>query len=104
MVALAIEFPQEDVRRFCEKWKIRELAVFGSALRNDFRPESDVDVLVRFADDAQWSLWDVIGAEQELSQIVGRPVDLVEWRTVEESENWIRRANILSTARSIYGG
>jgi predicted nucleotidyltransferase len=104
VVSLAVELPNESLKAFCEKWKIRELAVFGSALRDDFRADSDVDFLASFADDARWSLWDVIGAEQELAEIVGRPVDLVERGTVEQSENWIRRNNILKSARVIYGG
>jgi predicted nucleotidyltransferase len=103
MEALAIELPRAPLEAFCRKWKIRELAVFGSALRTDFGPDSDVDVLVSFADDARWTLWDVIAAEQELAGIIGRPVDLVERSTVEQSENWIRRNNILDTARTIYG-
>jgi hypothetical protein len=104
MQALAIELPEKALSDFCQRWKIRELAVFGSALRDDFRPDSDVDVLVSFAEDAHRSLWDVIAAEQELAAIVGRPVDLVERSTVEASENWIRRNSILRTARVVYGG
>ena len=103
MVSLAVELPNDSLKAFCEKWKIRELAVFGSALRDDFHTDSGVDFLASFADDARWSLWDVIGAEQELAAIMGRPVDLVERRTVEQSENWIRRNNILQSARVIYG-
>jgi predicted nucleotidyltransferase len=59
--------------------------------------------LVTFADDARWSLWDVIAAEEELAEIMGRRVDLVERSTVESSENWIRRDGILNTAKAIYG-
>jgi uncharacterized protein len=103
MDALAIELPKRALETYCEKWKIRQLAIFGSALRDDFRPDSDIDVLVTFAGDARWSLWDLIAAEQELAEIVGRPVDLVERSTVETSENWIRKKNILGTARTIYG-
>jgi predicted nucleotidyltransferase len=62
-----------------------------------------VDFLVTFKSDAGWSLWDVIGAEQELAELVGRPVDLVERSTVEQSENWIRKKSILGSARTIYG-
>jgi predicted nucleotidyltransferase len=104
MQTLAIELPEQALHDFCQRWKIRELSVFGSALRDDFRVDSDVDFLVRFADGARWSLWDVIRAEEELAQVVGRPVDLVERATVEQSENWIRRNDILRTARVIYGG
>ncbi|MEX0587136.1 MAG: nucleotidyltransferase domain-containing protein [Pirellulales bacterium] len=92
------------LRDFCSKWKIREFALFGSALRDDFRPDSDVDVLVTFADEAAWGLWDVVKAEEELRDLVGRPVDLVDRRTIENSENWIRRREILGAARTIYGG
>jgi predicted nucleotidyltransferase len=103
MESLAIELPDQAIAAFCKKWKIRELAIFGSAVREDFGPDSDVDVLVRFADDARWSLWDVIGAEDELAQILSRPVDLLERGTVEQSENWIRRDSILNSARVVYG-
>ena len=103
MEALAIELPAKALADFCQRWKIRALAVFGSALRDDFRPDSDIDFLVSFADDARWSLWDVIQAEEELASLMGRPVDLVERSTVEQSENWIRRNDILRTARVVYG-
>jgi predicted nucleotidyltransferase len=104
MSALAIELPEKALNDFCRRWKIRELAVFGSALRDDFRADSDVDFMASFADGAGWSLLDVIRAEDELAELVGRPVDLVERSTVEQSENWIRRNDILRTARVIYGG
>lgn len=97
-----IEIPDDKIEAFCRKWKIRELALFGSVLRDDFGPESDVDCLVAFAPDANWTLLDVIGAEQELSVLLGRPVDLVEKQVVQGSENWIRRRSILNTARTVY--
>src|SRR5690348_18447749 len=104
MAVSSVDISPKSLQSFCEKWKIERLAVFGSALRDDFRPESDLDVLVTFRSDAHWGLWDVIAAEEELSQIAGRPVDLVERSTVEKSDNWIRREHILGTARIIYGG
>jgi predicted nucleotidyltransferase len=104
MVALAIPLPDQALRSFCERWKVRELAVFGSVLRDDFRADSDIDLLVSFADDARWGLWDLIAAEQELAGILNRPVDLVERRSVEQSENWRRRADILNSAQTIYAG
>jgi len=97
-----IEIPEDKIETFCRKWKIREFSIFGSVLRGDFGPESDVDCLVVFAPDADWSLLDVIRAEQELGALLGRPVDLIEKQVVEESGNWIRRRSILSTARTIY--
>jgi hypothetical protein len=87
---------------YCRRWKIIRLEVFGSALRADFRPDSDVDFLVTFASDADWSLFDLVDAEDELSRLVGRKVDLVEREPIEKSRNWIRRNNILGSARTIY--
>ncbi len=87
---------------FCRKWKIIELSLFGSALRDDFSPESDIDLLVTFAADARWSLFDLVHAEDELQQLLGKDVDLIERRAIEESPNWIRRKHILGTARVIY--
>ena len=98
----AFQIPQEKIEAFCRKWKIREMALFGSVLRVDFREDSDVDCLVTFASDTHWDLLDVIGAEEQLAELLGRPVDLVQRSTVEKSENWIRRNHILKTARTIY--
>jgi len=104
MVLSNVDIPQETLAAFCRKWKITEFAVFGSVLRDDFTPESDVDCIVVFSPDSQWTLLDVIGAEQELSELLGRPVDLVEKQTVERSENWIRREQILNSAKTLYAG
>lgn len=99
-----VRIRDDELAAFCRKWRIREFALFGSVLREDFGPGSDVDCLVEFAPDADWSLLDVIRAEQELSTLLGRPVDLVERPVVEQSENWIRRRRILEGARTIYVG
>ena len=97
-----IAIPIENLAAFCKRWKIVELALFGSALRDDFRPDSDVDVLVTFAPDARVGLFDCGRMEEELAAIFGRPVDLVERRGVEQSANWIRRQAVLSNARPVY--
>jgi len=97
-----IPIDREKLADFCRRWKITEFALFGSVLREDFRPDSDVDVLVTFAPDAEWSLFDDVDMEEELSVIFGRKVDLVSRRAVERSDNWIRRKAILSTAEPIY--
>ncbi|OLE56307.1 MAG: nucleotidyltransferase [Cyanobacteria bacterium 13_1_40CM_2_61_4] len=97
-----IPIDREKVADFCRRWKITEFALFGSVLRDDFRPDSDVDVLVTFAPDAEWSLFDDVDMEEELSAIFGRKVDLVSRRAVERSDNWIRRKAILSTAEPVY--
>lgn len=97
-----IEMPKEKIAEFCQKWKIVELSLFGSVLRDDFRPDSDVDVLVTFAPDAQYSLFDLVHVEEELREILGRNVDLVERKAVERSENYIRRKHILGSLEAIY--
>ena len=102
MAESTIDISNQQVEAFCRKWKISEFSLFGSVLRDDFGPDSDIDVLVTFEDSARWGLWDVIAAEEELAELLGRRVDLVERRSVEQSENWIRRKSILDTARTIY--
>jgi predicted nucleotidyltransferase len=69
---------QNDVSDFCRKWKVTELSLFGSVLRDDFRADSDVDVLVTFAADAPWSLLDLVTMGEQLRQMFGREVHLVE--------------------------
>jgi predicted nucleotidyltransferase len=97
-----IPIERARVEAFCRKWKIAELALFGSVLRDDFRPDSDVDVLVSFAPDADWSLLDHMAMEEELAGILGRKVDLVSRRAVERSANRIRRQAILGSAEVVY--
>jgi len=97
-----IEIPQKEITEFCRRWYIDELSIFGSALRADFRPDSDIDVLVRFAPEAQWSLFDMMRMEEELKEIFGREVDLVERSAVERSRNYVRRKAILSNLEAIY--
>ena len=97
-----IEMPKEKIADFCRKWKIVELSLFGSVLRDDFRPDSDVDVLVTFSPDADWSLLDHMAMEEEMSAMLGRKVDLVTRKAIERSENYIRRKAILETAQPYY--
>ena len=91
-----------ELAGFCRKWQVVELSLFGSVLRGDFRPDSDVDVLVDFAPEATHTLFDLVEMEEELHRIVGREVDLVEKRAISQSENYIRRRGILSTAEVVY--
>jgi predicted nucleotidyltransferase len=99
MPDLAIEIDKDKLRDFCKKWKITEFALFGSVLRPaEFREDSDVDVLARFADDAPWTLFDWVAMEEELAAIFARPVDLVERAAVEHSDNRFRKRSILSSA------
>ena len=89
----------ERIDRFCRKWRIRELSLFGSSLRDDFRADSDVDLLVVFESDAGWDLFDVVHMEDELREIFGRDVDLVEKSAIT---NPFRRYEILTTRRVLY--
>lgn len=97
-----ITFPHQPVEAFCRRWKITELSAFGSVLREDFGPASDVDVLVTFAPEARWTLFDMVRMRDELSEILGRDVDLLSRRGVEASRNPIRRKAILSSVQVIY--
>jgi uncharacterized protein len=102
MARTAIDLPQEALTEFCRRWHIRELALFGSILRDDFSVHSDVDVLVSFSPHASWGLLDHVQMEEELSALLGRPVDLLSRKAVEHSHNWLRRREILRTAEVVY--
>jgi uncharacterized protein len=91
--------PFDQLADFAQRWKVAELALFGSVLRDDFATESDIDVLVSFDPAATWSLWDLTKMEDELSTIIGRKVDLVE---KEGLRNPFRRQHILSGRKVIY--
>ena len=87
------------IAEFCRRWKIQEFSLFGSVLRNDFRPDSDVDVLVTFTSDAPWSLFDLVTMRDQLRQIFGREVDLVEEAALR---NPFRRHSILANREVIF--
>ena len=97
-----LKIPQEKIADYCRRWKITEFALFGSALKDDFGPESDIDVLVTFDKDANWTLFDMVDMQEELRNIFGRDVDLVSRRGIESSQNYLRRKAILSSAKVIY--
>jgi predicted nucleotidyltransferase len=94
-----IPIDHQRIAEFCRKWRITEFALFGSVLRDDFGPDSDVDVLVTFALDAPWSLWDVVDVQDELQRIFGRDVDIVSKRALK---NPYRRYEILTTRQVVY--
>jgi predicted nucleotidyltransferase len=102
---LALDIDRAAIAAFCQKWQIKELALFGSALTDEFRPDSDVDFLVSFDEpEPDWGPW--MGRwhdmEEDLELIVGRKVDLVEKGAVERSRNYIKRRHILEHQRTIY--
>lgn len=92
----------DAIANFCERWKVREFAVFGSILRDDFRDDSDVDVLVSFDEGAVMGLFAFARAEMELESLIGRDVDLTTREGVEEGLNERRKEEILSTAVILY--
>lgn len=98
-----IKIPAEELRKFCEQWKVSELALFGSVLREDFSERSDIDILVSFSHDARTKLFDMVRMKADLEQLLGRPVDLHTRKAVESSRNPIRRKAILDSATVVYG-
>ena len=98
-----VSVPGDAIAAFCQEHGIKRLAIFGSALREDFGPESDIDVLVDFEPDRIPGLLGIAGMELELSEVLGRDVDLVTRAAVQGSRNYIRRRSILESAEVVYG-
>ena len=94
-----IQIPLRQIEDFCRRWKIKEFALFGSVLRNDFRPDSDIDVLVTFEPDGGITFDNRVEMLDELAPIFGRPVDLVEKEAIR---NPFRRHDILTTKEVVY--
>jgi uncharacterized protein len=97
-----INISDDKLTDFCQRWQIQELALFGSILREDFRPDSDVDVLVTFMPDNPWSLFDFVEMKEELEKLFERKVDLVSRWAIEHSHNAWRRRAILNSAEVVY--
>jgi uncharacterized protein len=98
----AIELPMDKVQDFCHKWQVIEFALFDSFLRDDFRPDSDIDVLISFSPNAKRGLTETLQMRDELEAIFDRKVDLIVKAAIKRSENWLRRKNILESAQTIY--
>ena len=101
-MSLQINVLRQEVVAFCERWNIIELAFFGSVLRDDFGPDSDVDVMVRFQPEVSHSLFSMVSMEEELSCILGRETDLLSCAAVEKNRNYLRREAILKSAEVFY--
>lgn len=97
-----IRINEAKLQDFCHRWNMKELALFGSILTEQFRPNSDIDVLVTFYPNTHYSLFDMVRMETELETILGRQVDLVERSSIEQSENYLRRDHILSKVQPLY--
>ena len=92
----------DQLAAFCDHWQVAELALFGSILRDDFHSDSDIDVLVAYRPHAQRGLLEKVAMKEELESLVNRKVDLVSKKAIQDSRNWIRRQNILSSIEVIY--
>ena len=92
----------EQIEAFCQRWQITEFALFGSVLRDDFRADSDIDVLVTFSPDFQRGFDDTIQMKQELEVLFERKVDFIIKAAIARSKNWLRCQNILESAEVIY--
>jgi len=96
-------YSKNELNKFCKRWKIIKLEIFGSAIRNDFNNESDVDLLVVFDPDFHRTLVDMEEIQQEIEEIFNRPVDLITRKTIERSQNPYKRQNILDSTVVLYG-
>jgi predicted nucleotidyltransferase len=102
MAEARVALPTDKIADFCRSWNIVEFSLFGSVLRSDFGPDSDIDVLVTFAPDAAWTLLDHVEMQDELEVLLGRKVDLVSRRGIERSRNILRRDAILCSSEVFY--
>ena len=98
MTETALALPQAEIEEFCRRNHIRKLSLFGSVLTPRFRPESDIDVLVEFEPGSKITLFDVAGMELELTEKLGRKVDL---RTAGDLSRYFRD-QVVSTAATQY--
>ena len=99
---LRLPLPMEQIAGFCRRWNIARLEVFGSALREDFRPDSDLDLVATYAPEARWSLLDRVRMKCELEDMLGREVDLLNRRALEKAGSHESAAAILAQTRTLY--
>ena len=92
----------EKLSEFCRRYKINELAVFGSALREDFTENSDLDILYVFDESSSHSLFDLVRIKEELEKLLGKPVDFISRKALEQSKNHFRKKSILESIKTIY--
>ena len=102
MKKIAIEIPIIKIETLCRKWKIKELSLFGSVLRDDFDPtKSDIDILIEFYPGTYWGL-EIVDMKDELEKIFKRPVDFLNKKSIEKSHNPYRKKEILGSYEVIY--
>jgi len=102
MMPVNLGINETTIADFCRRWKIKELAVFGSAVHGGLRPDSDIDLLVTFDSEANWTMFDHYQMENELTGLLAREVDLVSIRALEENPNPVYRDQILRSAKVLY--
>lgn len=102
MTITSLKLPMERIAEFCHKWQVTEIALFGSVLRDDFRPDSDLDMMVQFHPEAHPTFSTLDQMEAELKTIFRRDIDLITRQGIETSRNYLRRHEILSSAQVIY--
>lgn len=93
---------RQKLVELCDRWQITKLELFGSVLRDDFRPDSDIDLLVTWGDRSRWTLLDFAQMHEDFTQLFDRPVDLASKRAIEQSDNPLRRTAILESAQLLY--
>jgi uncharacterized protein len=101
-LAIRLNMSNEAVSVFCQKWGIVSMALFGSVLRSDFSQDSDIDFLIAFNSETRQGLLTLARVKHELEFILKHSVDIAVKASIEGSDNWIRRHEILTTARTIY--
>jgi predicted nucleotidyltransferase len=102
MVTAQIDLPLDVIADFCRRRRIARLELFGSVLRDDFGPESDLDFLYTLEPTIAWTFGQTLDAEEELEALLRREVDLISRSSAENIRNPWRRRNILGSARDIY--
>ncbi|MFA5378782.1 MAG: nucleotidyltransferase family protein [Dehalococcoidia bacterium] len=93
---------KKEIEKFCQAWNVQEFQVFGSVTTNNFRPDSDIDIIVDFKPGSVHTLIDLAKMEEELERIFNRRIDLITRRAIEQSRNPIRKKAILSTMEQVY--
>lgn len=101
MQTVPTELSMVGLEDFCQRNGIVRMSLFGSALRDDFTAASDFDLLVTFNEQVEWGIFDLVRMRYDLADILGRPVDLVERKSIERSQNAVRQRAILQSAIDI---
>ncbi|MBW4514808.1 MAG: nucleotidyltransferase family protein [Timaviella obliquedivisa GSE-PSE-MK23-08B] len=102
MTIHTLELPMAQIKELCDRHQIIEFALFGSVLRDDFRPNSDIDVLISFAPNARKGLLTLAQIKHELEDLLGRNVDILTKKSIQQSHNPARSRNILNSAQVLY--